>query len=81
MVPGIGYPHSANLPHCTIIIFSGTMENSHAQTLSLSNLEEGTYQFKLEVSGGTPPVVGEAYGNVTVQPGKCLTFSQFLYKL
>ena len=54
------------------------MENSHAQTLSLSNLEEGTYQFKLEVSGGTPPVVGEAYGNVTVMPGKCLTFPQFL---
>ena len=45
------------------------MENSHAQTLSLSNLEEGTYQFKLIVSGGSPPVEGEAFGNVTVIPG------------
>jgi hypothetical protein len=45
------------------------MENSHAQTLSLSNLEEGTYQFKLIVSGGSPPVEGEAFGNVTVLPG------------
>jgi len=45
------------------------MENSHAQTLSLSNLEEGTYQFKLIVAGGSPPVEGEAFGNVTVLPG------------
>jgi hypothetical protein len=46
------------------------MENSHTQTLSLSNLEEGTYQFKLIVSGGSPPVEGEAFGNVTVLAGK-----------
>jgi hypothetical protein len=48
------------------------MENSHTQTLSLSNLEEGTYQFKLIVSGGSPPVEGEAFGNVTVLAGKRL---------
>jgi hypothetical protein len=53
----------------TIFLILGTMENSHAQTLSLSNLEEGTYQFKLIVSGGSPPVEGEAFGNVTVIPG------------
>ena len=52
-----------------LFYFPGTSENSRAQTLSLSSLEEGTYQFRLTVSGGYPPVEGEAFGNVTVVPG------------
>ena len=38
---------------------SGVMENRQNQTLSLSQLEEGIYQFKVTVSGGNPPVIGE----------------------
>jgi len=45
------------------------MENGHAQTLSLSDLEEGTYIFKLIVRGKNPLAYGEAVGNVTVLPG------------
>ena len=37
----------------------GIMENRQNQSLSLSQLEEGIYQFKVTVSGGNPPVIGE----------------------
>ena len=49
---------------------SGLMENRQNQTLSLSQLVEGTYQFKVTVSGGSPPVFGEGLGNITVLPRK-----------
>ena len=47
---------------------SGVMENRENQTLSLSQLDEGTYQFKVSVSGGNPPIRGQGFGNVTVLP-------------
>lgn len=46
----------------------GEMVNRQNQTLSLSSLQEGIYQFKVVVSGGNPSVYGEGYGNVTVLP-------------
>ena len=49
---------------------SGLMENRQMQTVSLKQLQEGTYQFKVVVSGGNPPVHGIGQGNVTVFPRK-----------
>ncbi len=48
----------------------GVMENSHNQTLVLSQLIQGIYSFKVTVSGGNPPVLGQGFGNVTVFPRK-----------
>lgn len=45
---------------------TGSMEDSHAQTLKLTDLKVGTYRFKVIVSGGN--VYGEGFGNVTVNP-------------
>ena len=50
---------------------AGSMENRQNQTLSLNDLQEGVYQFKVIVSGGNPSVHGEGFGNVTVLPRKC----------
>jgi len=47
---------------------AGSMENRQNQTLSLNDLQEGVYQFKVVVSGGNPPVEGEGFGNVTILP-------------
>ncbi len=50
---------------------NGEMENARNQTLSLTHLEEGTYQFQVTVTGGRPPGVhGVGLGNVTVLPRK-----------
>ena len=49
---------------------AGSMENRQNQTLSLNDLQEGVYQFKVIVSGGNPSVHGEGFGNVTVLPRK-----------
>ena len=49
---------------------AGVMENRQNQTLSLSQLQEGIYIFKVIVSGGNPPVHGQGNGNVTVLPRK-----------
>ena len=38
------------------------MENVQDNTLTLSLLEEGTYKFKVIVSGGHPPVHGIGFG-------------------
>ena len=54
---------------------TGAMENAHNQTISLSSLEEGVYQFKVIVSGGQPPgVTGTGFGNVTVLPRKIMFY-------
>ena len=47
---------------------SGLMENQNMQTVSLAQLQEGTYQFRVVVSGGNPEVHGIGLGNVTVFP-------------
>ena len=47
---------------------SGLMENRQMQTVSLKQLQEGTYLFKVVVSGGNPEVHGLGFGNVTVFP-------------
>ncbi|XP_054266272.1 dyslexia-associated protein KIAA0319-like [Macrosteles quadrilineatus] len=46
----------------------GTMTDKNGETLKLSNLSEGVYEFKVAVSG--PGVYGEAFANVTVMPPK-----------
>jgi len=45
-------------------------QNSKTQTLSLSNLVEGVYQFKVKVTSSNPPGFGQAYANVTVEAVK-----------
>eukprot|EP00092_Neocalanus_flemingeri_P001829 GFUD01001950.1.p1 GENE.GFUD01001950.1~~GFUD01001950.1.p1 ORF type:complete len:942 (-),score=163.76 GFUD01001950.1:271-3096(-) len=45
-------------------------KNSKTQTLSLSNLVEGVYQFKVTVTAKNPPGYGQALANVTVLPAK-----------
>lgn len=45
-------------------------ENSNTQTLKLSSLEEGVYQFKVTVTSRTPAGYGEALANVTVLAAK-----------
>ena len=47
---------------------AGSMENRQNQTLSLNDLQVGFYQLKVIVSGGSPPVHGVGFGNVTVSP-------------
>ena len=47
---------------------SGEMSNRKMQTVSLSQLQEGTYELKVMVSGGNPEVHGIGFGNVTVFP-------------
>lgn len=42
--------------------------DKNGETLKLSNLSEGVYEFKVAVSG--PGVYGEALANVTVMPRK-----------
>ena len=46
----------------------GIMENRQNQTLSVSQLEEGIYQFKVKVTGENPAIFGEGLGNITVLP-------------
>eukprot|EP00095_Tigriopus_kingsejongensis_P001489 maker-scaffold124_size330879-snap-gene-1.31 protein:Tk01489 transcript:maker-scaffold124_size330879-snap-gene-1.31-mRNA-1 annotation:"hypothetical protein L798_13730" len=48
----------------------GNMENSHASQLTLSQLKEGVYLFRVVVTGDNPPAWGEAYGNVSVLPAE-----------
>jgi len=45
-------------------------KNSKTQTLSLSNLSEGVYQFKVTVTSNNPVGFGQAFANVTVLPAK-----------
>ena len=45
-------------------------KNSKTQTLSLSNLVEGVYQFKVTVTANNPPGYGDALANVTVLAAK-----------
>ena len=47
---------------------SGLIENRQMRTVSLKQLQEGTYLFKVVVSGGNPEVRGVGHGNVTVFP-------------
>ena len=55
---------------------SGNIENPHEAMLTLTNLEEGVYKFKVTVSagaegnGGVPERLGVALTNVTVLPGR-----------
>ena len=50
------------------------------QTLSLNNLQVGVYQFKVIVSGGSPPVHGVGFGNVTVSPRKFSLISNLVFQ-
>ena len=50
------------------------------QTLSLNNLQVGVYQFKVIVSGGSPPVHGVGFGNVTVSPRKFSLISNLIFQ-
>jgi len=45
-------------------------KNSKTQTLSLSNLAEGVYQFKVTVTANDPAGFGQANASVTVLPAK-----------
>ncbi|KAG1671737.1 Dyslexia-associated protein KIAA0319-like protein [Nymphon striatum] len=47
---------------------TGREEDRHTKTLQLSNLKEGLYTFKVEVTG--KGAYGETYVNVTVKPPK-----------
>lgn len=47
---------------------NGTMSDQTKDNIKLSNLSEGLYRFKVEVSGNSS--YGEAYANVTVSPEK-----------
>lgn len=47
---------------------NGTMSDQTKDNIKLSNLSEGLYRFKIEVSGNNS--YGEAYANVTVSPEK-----------
>jgi hypothetical protein len=49
---------------------TGSMENSRTSKLTLTGLVEGVYQFKVTVTGTNPLVLGEAFANVTVLPGR-----------
>eukprot|EP00090_Calanus_glacialis_P008081 TRINITY_DN16425_c0_g1_i1.p1 TRINITY_DN16425_c0_g1~~TRINITY_DN16425_c0_g1_i1.p1 ORF type:complete len:942 (-),score=151.95 TRINITY_DN16425_c0_g1_i1:315-3140(-) len=45
-------------------------KNSKTQTLTLSNLVEGVYQFKVTVTSSNPAGFGQTFANVTVEPAK-----------
>jgi len=45
-------------------------KNSKTEKLSLSNLVEGVYQFKVTVTSNNPAGYGQAFANVTVLPPK-----------
>ncbi|CAB4064179.1 unnamed protein product [Lepeophtheirus salmonis] len=47
---------------------SGVMENGNNPTLTVKNLIQGTYRFKVVVRGKS--VIGDAFGNITVFPEK-----------
>jgi hypothetical protein len=49
---------------------TGLMENRQNQTVSLSQLQEGTYQFQVTVTGSHSTVHGVGFGNVSVLPRK-----------
>lgn len=53
---------------------SGSMQNPHDAMLTLTDLEEGVYKFKVTVSAGggdgVPDRMGVAYTNVTVLAGR-----------
>ena len=52
---------------------AGVMDSKNEQRLKLSKLEEGTYQFKVTVTGTQPVPAGskgEAFGVITVFPGR-----------
>lgn len=49
---------------------TGSMENTQSSLLTLTNLEEGVYTFKVLVSGENPLAFGEAFANVSVFPRK-----------
>ena len=44
--------------------------NKNTETLTLSNLKEGVYEYKVMVRGSSPPGYGESLANVTVLPPK-----------
>lgn len=46
------------------------MKHGNQQVLSLTDLEEGVYSFKVVVRGTEPEAFGETIANVTVLPGK-----------
>lgn len=47
---------------------TGSVSDSHSQTITLMHLTQGVYVFKVEVTA--VGVHGEAVGNVTVKPGE-----------
>lgn len=47
---------------------SAEENNKNTETLTLSNLQEGVYEYKVMVTRVSPPGYGEARGNVTVLP-------------
>ncbi len=48
----------------------GTMQGGNKQKLTVTDLVEGIYEFKVVVTGKDPVAEGEGYGNVTVLPRK-----------
>ena len=49
---------------------SAEENNKNTRTLSLSNLKEGVYEYKIIVRSSSPPGLGETRANVTVLPPK-----------
>ena len=47
---------------------SAEENNKNTETLSLSNLKEGVYEYKVIVRSSSPPGLGETLANVTVLP-------------
>uniref|UniRef100_A0A8C8D2Q8 PKD domain-containing protein n=1 Tax=Oncorhynchus tshawytscha TaxID=74940 RepID=A0A8C8D2Q8_ONCTS len=60
--------------------YSGEMEGKHSETLKLSKLTVGLYEFEVTVDGDGAH--GEGYVNVTVKPGRvAYTFNRFFAPL
>ena len=51
----------------------GSISNTNEQTISLADLVEGVYVFKVTVSATN--AYGEAKGNITVVPGNAIDFN------